>query len=105
MPLTLLTGANSFVGAHVINSLIAAGHTIVGTVRRDGLADQILALHPEWKDKLEIIIVRDYADESNWDEVFKKYSFDHIVHVAAPLLDNPANTDYDRDFLKPSVDG
>lgn len=28
-----------------------------------------------------------------------------IVHVAAPLLDNPANTDYDRDFLKPSVDG
>jgi len=28
-----------------------------------------------------------------------------MVHVAAPLLDNPANTDYDRDFLKPSVDG
>jgi len=28
-----------------------------------------------------------------------------IVHVAAPLLDNPAHTDYDRDFLKPSVDG
>lgn len=28
-----------------------------------------------------------------------------IIHVAAPLLDNPANTDYDRDFLKPSVDG
>lgn len=28
-----------------------------------------------------------------------------IIHVAAPLLDNPANTDYERDFLKPSVDG
>ena len=28
-----------------------------------------------------------------------------IVHVAAPLLDNPAHTDYDRDFLQPSVAG
>ena len=25
------------------------------------------------------------------------------MHVAAPLLDNPANTDFDRDFLQPGV--
>jgi nucleoside-diphosphate-sugar epimerase len=78
MPLTLLTGANSFVGAHVINSLIAAGHSVVGTVRRQALIDQIFALHPEWKDKLEIVVVADYAVESNWDAVFAKYSFDHV---------------------------
>lgn len=105
MPATLLTGANSFVGAHVINSLIAAGHAVVGTVRRENLIEQIYALHPEWKDKLELIVVKDYADESGWDGVFAKYSVDHIVHVAAPLLDNPANTDYTRDYLKPTVDG
>jgi hypothetical protein len=28
-----------------------------------------------------------------------------VVHVAAPLVDNPANTDFDRDFLHPSVEG
>jgi nucleoside-diphosphate-sugar epimerase len=78
MPHTLLTGANSFVGAHVINALIAADHTLVGTVRREGVADEIFAFHPEWKEKLEIIVVKDYAVESNWDEVFKKYSFDHV---------------------------
>ncbi|KAK3349304.1 hypothetical protein B0T25DRAFT_547663 [Lasiosphaeria hispida] len=105
MPLTLLTGANSFVGAHVINSLIAAGHNVIGTVRRGNLIEEIFAIHPEWKEKLEIIVVKDYAEESSWDEVFKKYPFDHIVHVAAPLLDAPTNTDYERDFLKPTVDG
>jgi len=82
MPTTLMTGANSFVGAHVINSLIAAGHKVVGTVRRDGLAEQLFALHPEWKDQLEIIIVKDYQDESNWDAVFQKYALDHVrLHV------------------------
>ncbi|KAK3897993.1 hypothetical protein C8A05DRAFT_47566 [Staphylotrichum tortipilum] len=105
MPTTLLTGANSFVGAHVINSLIAAGHNVVGTVRRANVVDEIFAAHPEWKDKLELIVVKDYAEESSWDEVFGKYSFDHVVHVAAPLLDNPANTDYERDYLRPTVDG
>jgi len=130
MPRTLLTGANSFVGAHVINSLIAAGHDIVGTIRRESLIEEIYSLHPEWKEKLQLIVVKDLADENNWDEVFKKYSFDHvgtylpylfskcihachgkretnrdkIVHVAAPLVDNP-ETDYDRYFLKPNVEG
>ena len=28
MPSTLLTGANSFVAAHIINALIAAGHHV-----------------------------------------------------------------------------
>lgn len=105
MPYTLVTGANSFVGAHVINSLIAAGHHVVGTVRRASVIDEIFALHPEWKESLELIVVGDYADEASWDSVFKGYSIDYIMHVAAPLLDTPTNTDYDRDFLKPSVDG
>ncbi len=78
MPTTLLTGANSFVGAHVINSLIAAGHTVVGTVRRENLIDQIYATHPEWKEKLQVIVVKDYAEESSWDEVFAKHTLDHV---------------------------
>ncbi|KAK1834969.1 hypothetical protein QBC39DRAFT_251200 [Podospora conica] len=105
MPLTLLTGANSFVGAHVINSLLSAGHSVVGTVRRPALIDQLYELHPEWKTGLELVVVEDYTVEANWDALFAKYQFDHIAHVAAPLLDNPAHTDYDEHFLKPSVDG
>jgi len=73
-----MTGANSFVGAHVISSLIAAGHKVIGTARRETVAEQLFALHPEWKDHLEVTVVEDYAEESNWDKVFAKYQLDHV---------------------------
>ncbi|KFY11879.1 hypothetical protein V492_04209 [Pseudogymnoascus sp. VKM F-4246] len=106
MPSTLLTGANSFVAAHIIDALIKAGHHVTGTVRRAAAGDEILALHPEWKSRLDIIIVEDITNEASWDSIFEEIrDFNHVVHVAAPLLDNPENTDYDRHYLKPSVEG
>ncbi len=78
MPSTLLTGANSFVAAHIINALIADGHHVTGTVRRASAGDDILATHPEWKGKLDVVVVGDYAQESSWDDLFKSYSFDHV---------------------------
>ncbi|ORX99878.1 hypothetical protein BCR34DRAFT_606460 [Clohesyomyces aquaticus] len=105
MPHTLVTGANSFVAAHVINELIANGHTVTGSVRRLSAGEALLEAHPEWKEKLDFVVIEDYAKPGAFDEVFQKNQFDYIVHVAAPLLDNPENTDYDIHFLKPSVDG
>ncbi|KAF1997641.1 NAD(P)-binding protein [Amniculicola lignicola CBS 123094] len=103
MPHTLITGANSFVAAHVINELIANGHTVTGTVRRTSAGEALLKLHPEWEGKLDFETVEDYAKEGAFDEIFKKQDIDYIVHTAAPLLDDPANTDYDKHFLEPSV--
>jgi hypothetical protein len=31
--------------------------------------------------------------------------FDYVVHTAAPLVDDPRLTDFERDFLIPSVAG
>lgn len=47
MPHTLVTGANSFVAAHVISALIAAGHSVTGSVRRAAAGKEILEWHPE----------------------------------------------------------
>ncbi|KFY48514.1 hypothetical protein V495_01271 [Pseudogymnoascus sp. VKM F-4514 (FW-929)] len=105
MPSVLLTGANAFLAAHIINALIKANYHVTGTVRRAAAGDEIFSLHPEWKKDLDIVVVEDITNESSWDLVFKQTAFDHIIHVAAPLLDNPKNTDYDQDFLKPSVEG
>jgi nucleoside-diphosphate-sugar epimerase len=105
MPHTLVTGANSFVAAHVIDALLARGHTVTGSVRRRAAGEPVLAEHHEWIGKLDFVEIADYAEPGVWDDVFKSNNFDHIVHIAAPLLDNPANTDYDRDFLRPSVEG
>jgi nucleoside-diphosphate-sugar epimerase len=105
MPHTLVTGANSFVAAHIISKLIETGHTVTGSVRRSSAGEAILAETSEWKEKLDFVEIKDYAEAGIWDDVFKAQEFDYIVHVAAPLLDNPANTDFDRDFLRPSVEG
>ncbi len=78
MPSTLVTGANSFVAAHIVNSLIAAGHHVTGTVRRASSGDDVLAAHHEGDGKVDIAVVGDYAKEESWDELFKKNTFDHV---------------------------
>lgn len=84
MPTTLLTGANSFVAAHIINALIKEGHDVTGTVRRAAAGDEILALHPEWKEKLTCVVVEDITNEASWDEIFKSKSFDHVSSRPSP---------------------
>ncbi|KAL2062619.1 hypothetical protein VTL71DRAFT_5691 [Oculimacula yallundae] len=105
MPTTLLTGANGFVAAHVLDALIASGHTVVGSVRSLEKGKQILATHPEYVGKLTFVVVSEYAKEGTWDQAIKEGEFDYVVHTAAPLLDDPGNTDFERDFLGPSVGG
>jgi len=39
----LLTGANGFVGSHVLPALVAAGHDVVALVRSEAAADAVLA--------------------------------------------------------------
>lgn len=78
MPSVLLTGANAFLAAHIINSLIQANYHITGTVRRAAAADAIFSSHPEWNDHLKIVVVEDIANEASWDATFKAASFDHV---------------------------
>lgn len=77
----------------------------MGSVRSPKKGEQLLSVHPEWNDKLSFTIVSDYTKVGTWDETFKNYDFDYVVHVAAPLLDNPENIDFDKFFLEPSVKG
>jgi nucleoside-diphosphate-sugar epimerase len=109
MPHTLVTGANSFVAAHVIQALIDAGHKVTGTVRRASAGEAVLALHPEWKGKLDFVEIEDYAIEGVFDEIFQNppggEGFDHIVHVAAPMGVTNPDSDYEKDFLLPGVNG
>ncbi|KAL6412526.1 hypothetical protein AUP68_03729 [Ilyonectria robusta] len=105
MPHTLVTGANSFVGVHVVKTLVEAGHTVTGSVRRAAAGEDVIAEHPEWKEKVDFIEVPDYAAPHAWDTVFSSREFDYIVHVASPMFGDEKNTDYDRDWLRPAVDG
>lgn len=79
MSTILLTGANSFVGSHIIDALIKLNRKVVGTVRSAAAANDIYSFHPEWKDSLEVVVVEDITKERVWDELFKKNKFDHVT--------------------------
>jgi nucleoside-diphosphate-sugar epimerase len=100
---TLVTGANSFVGVHVIKALIDAGHTVTGSVRRAKAGEEVLNEHPEWKSKVDFVEVADYTAPNAWDEIFQTREFHYIVHVASPMVGNAGQTDYERDWLQPAV--
>jgi nucleoside-diphosphate-sugar epimerase len=105
MPKTLVTGANGFFAAHVIDQLITEGHDVTGSVRSENKGQQILARHPEYEGHLKFVLVSDYTVSGTWDAAFQETEFDYVIHTAAPLLDDPKNTDFDKDFLAPSVKG
>lgn len=105
MPRTLLTGANGFVAATILDQLVAAGHQVTGSVRSAAEGEQILARHPEYKGHVDFVVVSEYAKPGTWDEAFQSKDFDYVIHSAAPLLDDPNNKDFIKDFLTPSVDG
>ena len=105
MPKTLVTGANGFFAAHVIDQLMAQGHDVTGSVRSETKGQQILARHPEYEGHLDFVVVFDYTLPRTWDAAFQKIAFDYVIHTAAPLLDDPNNIDFDENFLAPSVKG
>jgi len=43
--IVLVTGANGFIGSHVVSQLLEAGHKVIGSVRSEKKAAQLLATH------------------------------------------------------------
>lgn len=60
---------------------------------------------PQYKGKVNLVVIPDMTRPDAWDEVLRNNDFDYIIHVAAPVLDQKDNVDFDRDFLEPSVKG
>ncbi|KIV96959.1 hypothetical protein PV10_00769 [Exophiala mesophila] len=107
MPLTLVTGGNGFVGASIVSTLLAKGHSVILAVRNASSAEGLVSVHADWpRDRITIAVVPDFTVPGVFDEVFKSNpSIEYVVHVAAPLLDDPRNTDFVEHFEKPSVAG
>lgn len=91
------------------------------TVRSEDKGNQILKAHPDAKDKISFVIVKDVAQEGAFDEVSEtslqgmyisltkqqavKSSppFDYVLHTASPFHYNVQ--DPVKDFLDPAIKG
>ena len=96
----LVTGISGFIAKHVALQLLAAGHTVRGTIRRPAAADEVrasLARHGADIDRLSFVVA-DLGADAGWADAIAGCEF--IQHVASPF---PIKAPADREALVPAA--
>ncbi|KAI4176357.1 MAG: hypothetical protein LQ343_001096 [Gyalolechia ehrenbergii] len=101
----LLTGGSGFIAVHILEILLAQGHSVVASVRSEAKARMLKDTFPNYgKDKLDFVYVADIAQEGAFDEAVKSDPpFEWLFHTASPFHYNV--TDSKKDFLDPAILG
>jgi UDP-glucose 4-epimerase len=76
MPTSLVTGAAGFIGSHVVDSLIAEGHSVVAL-------DDLSGGFTENVNPKAIFIEASCTDHERITKLFTEYKFDYVFHLAA----------------------
>ena len=81
MSLCLVTGSNGFIGSHLVERLLGLGSTVVALGRSLNKSD---LMHGVIKNKpgIYIPVSGDILDRSLLLELFSKYHFDEVFHLA-----------------------
>ncbi|KFH40563.1 putative NADPH-dependent methylglyoxal reductase-like protein [Hapsidospora chrysogenum ATCC 11550] len=103
MTKVLVAGGSGFIGAHILEQLLAKGHSVVTTVRSKEKAQKILDAHKAEADRLEVAIVPEIAREDAFDEVVKTPGIEVVIHPASPCHLN--FTDPQKELIDPAVLG
>ncbi|KAH6651604.1 hypothetical protein BKA67DRAFT_520682 [Truncatella angustata] len=101
----LLTGGSGFIAAHVLETLIRRGHSVVTTVRSAQKGKNILKAYPHLaSETLSVVIVKDIARSGAFDEaVISDPPFETVIHTASPYHFN--SRDNKTELLEPAING
>lgn len=97
----LITGASSFVGAHVLEQFLSEGSPVRGVVRSQSSADRILKVNTQYASLLSFAIVPDITRPGAFDEAVK--GVEGVIHIASPFTANVQ--DNEKDLLIPVIEG
>ncbi|EHK21712.1 uncharacterized protein TRIVIDRAFT_70733 [Trichoderma virens Gv29-8] len=97
----LVTGASSFVGAHVIEQFLSEGTPVRGVVRSQSSADRVLKVNSQYASLLSLAIVPDITKPGAFDEAVN--GIDGVIHIASPFKANIR--DNEKDVLIPAIEG
>ncbi|KAK0385632.1 hypothetical protein NLU13_6809 [Sarocladium strictum] len=102
--LVVVTGANGFIAQHCISLLLSCHYAVVGTVRSQAKAEQVLALHSH-NPNLSIVVVEDITSTEAYLSALRSLQnpVTAILHLAAPFHYN--TTDYEQDLMIPAIKG
>ncbi|KAL2155438.1 hypothetical protein VTH82DRAFT_180 [Thermothelomyces myriococcoides] len=104
MTKVLLTGGSGFIAAHILEQLLAKGHSVVTTVRSEEKAAKIREAYPEKVASGDLVtaIVPDIARPDAFDEVVKTPGLEVVLHTASPFHFNIQDP---KELLDPAVIG
>ncbi|KAF5320520.1 hypothetical protein D9611_010721 [Ephemerocybe angulata] len=108
----LVTGGTGYIGAWVITTLLARGHTVKAVVRSAAKGEALkadllqhitseLASEKNGDIAVDIVVIPDVVEDGAFDEAI--LGVDAVVHVASPAP-NPGSTD-PQETIQPAVDG
>ncbi|KAH6851110.1 hypothetical protein B0I37DRAFT_373218 [Chaetomium sp. MPI-CAGE-AT-0009] len=105
MTKVLLTGGSGFIAAHILEQLLAKGHSVVTTVRSEEKAARIREAYPSQaaSGDLVVAIVPDIAQPDAFDEVVKTPGLEVVLHTASPF--HFKFTDPIKELIDPAVTG
>ena len=97
----LVTGATGFIGAHVVDNLLARGIRVRAAVRDASKGEQLRRDRPEHHKHLDTVQISDFREPSSLEEAVK--GVDGIIHVASPFSYNIQ--DNETDLVVPAING
>lgn len=103
MTKVLLTGGSGFIAAHILEQLLAQGHSVVTTVRSEDKAQAIRDAYKAQSDRLQVLIVPDIAQLDAFDEVVKIPGIEVVLHTASPF--HFKWSDPQKELIDPAVNG
>jgi nucleoside-diphosphate-sugar epimerase len=105
MPQTvLLTGANGFVGSHILALLLSAHNTVHAVVRTQAKAAQVQSDFPAYTSpQLTFSIVPDITSPGAFNDAITSAEFDAVIHTASPFLYRAVSSN--MEFLDPAIKG
>jgi nucleoside-diphosphate-sugar epimerase len=100
----LLTGANGFVGSHILDVLLKRGLSVRAVVRSQSKIDAVKADFPSHAGSLDFALVPDITSSGAYDSaVVSSPPFDTIIHAASPFLYRAVHSN--TEFLEPALLG
>jgi nucleoside-diphosphate-sugar epimerase len=101
----LLTGANGFIGSHILSLFLEKSVFVQAVVRSEAKAQKVRQDFPAFdKSKLDFSIVPDITAPGAFDQCLKDaHPFDAIIHAASPFNFSTAKTV--SDFIEPALRG
>lgn len=101
-PYVLVTGATGFIGAHVLDDLLARGLKVRVAVRSEAKGQALRQARQQQSDRMDVVLIDDFKEASaTLDNAVR--GVDGIIHVASPFKYDIQ--DNEQDLVVPAING